>query len=195
MTLALTKFQEGIAVKIPSVLLTLAGFFLFIGCAHAAEQRNPPDGVWAVDLEATSKNVPEKGVHPSMQTICGDFAVTFVPLMRVLEVEGATAWHSILGMPTVHKRAYQLVERIESQGDTLVYKGETEDGHVSYLNLTHIEAGKLRVRWGSPPKLIEAAYVWQQQTPQWLANEKMDLSAAVDRRYAVFSKLCPHDTK
>lgn len=178
-------------MAIANGLLTLASSFLFIGCVHAAEQRNPPDGVWAIDLEATSKNVPATGM-PSMQTICAGLAKSFFPLMRVLEVEGATAWYSVLGMPTVHRRMYQLAE---SQGDMLVYTWKAEDGYVSYLNLTHDAAGNMRVLWGNRPKPGKTEFVWRQKDPQWLTNEKMDLSAAVDRRYAEFRKVCPHDTR
>ncbi len=178
-------------MTIANSLLTLVSSILFIGCVHAAEQRNPPDGVWAIDLEVTSKNVPATGI-PSMQTICAGLAKSFFPLMQVLEVEGATAWYSVLGMYTGHKITYQLAE---SQGNTLIYTWKNEGGYVRYLNLTHDAAGNMRVLWGNQPEPGAAEFVWRQQSPRWLANEKMDLSAAVDRRYAVFSKLCPHDTK
>ena len=118
-----------------------AMIFFLVGCAGMAPPRTPFDGIWAVDIEATSKSHLATD-SSRLPKICEELGITFIPIMLMLEVDGPIAWTGMIGGHVETKLLSQLTEE---KGEVRVYRGVPANHRGTYFTLSLDAAGYMQV--------------------------------------------------
>ncbi len=170
----------------------VAAMILFVtGCAGVAPPRTPFDGIWAVDIEATSKSLLATD-SSGKPIICKGLGISFVPIMFIVEVDGPIAWTGMIGGHVETKLLSQLTEE---KGEVRVYRGVPANHRGTYFTLSLDAAGYMQVGWKNPQTSDEFRYLWSRRDVAWVNREEAKRDAAVKERFAVVSKMCKYDTK
>ncbi len=166
-----------------------AMIFFVTGCAGVAPPRTPFDGIWAVDIEATSKShlATDSSGKPK---ICGKLGISFLPIMFIVEVDGPIAWVGGLGAPVETKILFQLTEEKEK---VRVYRGVLAKHRDDYLTLSLDADGYMQVEWERSKE--PNGYLWSRRDVAWVSREAAKRDAAVKERFEVVSKMCKYGTK
>ena len=154
----------------------VAAMILFlVGCSGVAPPRTPFDGIWTVDIEATSKSLLATD-SSGKPIICKGLGISFLPIMQMLEVDGPIAWVGGLDAPAETKILFQLTEE---KGEVRVYRGVPANHRGTYFTLSLDADGYMQVGWKNPQESDEFRYLWSKRDVAWVSREAAKRDAAV----------------